>query len=490
MRNMRGAFAVCLYWAAMGVAYGEPIAVTTVADKPQLDGILLEWGAPEPIAIIAGGDGVGVRGAFTSAEDHEAHVYLMWDADYIYLAVDVVDDVIDVGRVEPGKNEWKGPAGERKDMMFYYDHLKIFLRGPERPLGHNLWLSPAEGTPYVWGGMQRDKTSARVPVETGGAIRENLYTFEVAIPWTWLDFYPQPDMVLDALFLLPDSDVPGQEIRKKVRQNNKWIWWQGKVQLKGRPPGLKERPKEQVIEEEIARQGREIIVPKVKVAPEPEPEPEPERVVAAAKQVPAAVAGREVAVASSTVDAVGNAVVASAPQTASISTRSSRLNRNLLARDNQVPPAPAWVRALNDDRELSAAQIDSLYYRLTYMLKRLTADNINTRTDGLVMDIAEYAGTWRIQASGFLQKLLADAIADVGSADGRLQPKIAAAAAETGVDGDKAVRLLQVLCRQTLEIYTEGKVALSENLIDKARRRAKLTPEETRALLVALAHER
>ena len=254
---MRGVFAVGLCLWAMGIAKADPVAVVTVAAKPQLDGILVEWGAPERIAIVAGGDRVGVRGAFTSEKDHEADVYLMWDADYIYVAVAVVDDIVDVGRIAPGKNEWRGPSGERKDIMFYYDHLKIFLRGPERPLGHNIWFSPAEGVPYLWGGMQRGKTSERVPVEAGGVLRDGVYTFEVAIPWTWLNFYPQPDMVLDALFLLPDSDLPGQAIRKKVRKSNKWIWWQGKVQLVGRPPGLKEPIKERVLEQ-IAQQTREI----------------------------------------------------------------------------------------------------------------------------------------------------------------------------------------------------------------------------------------
>ena len=122
---MRGVLVVSLCLFAVGAVGGEPIAVATVASKPQLDGVLVEWGAPERIAVVAGGDRVGVRGAFTSDEDHEADVYLMWDADYIYVAVAVVDDIIDVARIEPGKNEWKGPSGQRKDRMFYYDHLKI-----------------------------------------------------------------------------------------------------------------------------------------------------------------------------------------------------------------------------------------------------------------------------------------------------------------------------------------------------------------------------
>ena len=240
----------------------EPVAVVPAASKPALDGILVEWGAPERIGLVPGGKRVGVRGAFTGAADHEADLYLMWDADCVYVAAAVVDDTVDAQQIPPDQSEWRGPSGERRDAMFYYDHLKIFLRGPKQPLGHTIWLSPADGAPYLWGGMQREQPTERVPVEAGGALREQLYTFEVGIPWSWLGFYPQPDMVLDALFLLPDSDQPAEELRDKVRQSNKWIWWQGKVQLKGRPPGLRQPPKAQVVAE-IAKKTREITVPKV-----------------------------------------------------------------------------------------------------------------------------------------------------------------------------------------------------------------------------------
>ena len=136
-------------------------------------------------------------------------------------------------------------------------------------------------------------------------------------------------------------------------------------------------------------------------------------------------------------------------------------------------------------RRCRRVKIDSLYYRLTHSLVRLTADRINARTDGIVMDIAEYAGTWRAQAQHFLQKLLAKTLADLEQ--GRLQSQIETAAAEVGVDGDKATRLVQSLCREALKIYAEGKVASSETLIDKARRRAKLSEEQAQELLAVLA---
>ena len=478
----RAAWAAWASLMVVEVVGAEPVAVVPVTSKPTLDGILVEWGAPERIGLVPGGERVGVRGAFTGSSDHEADLYLMWDADYVYVAAAVVDDTVDAQQIPPDKSEWRGPSGERKDAMFYYDHLKIFLRGPEQPLGHTIWLSPANGTPYLWGGMQRQKPTELVPVQAGGALRDQLYTFEVGIPWRWLGFYPQPDMVLDALFLLPDSDQPDEELRDKVRQSNKWIWWQGKVQLKGQPPGLRLLPKQEVIAE-IAEKTREITVPKVVQQKPDEAKVREARDSVVVEESP--VATREIS-AKAGISDTGTITAASssqeAVQTASVPTLRSRLNRSLLAKRH---PAPDWVRALNDDEGVSLGQIDSLYYRLTHSLARLTADRINARTDGIVMDIAEYAGTWRAQAQHFLQKLLAKTLADLEQ--GRLQDQIAGAAADVGVDGDQATRLVQSLCGEALKIYAEGKVASSETLIDKARRRAKLSEEQAQELLAVLA---
>ena len=452
----------------------EPVAVIPAAPKPTLDGILIEWGAPERIGLVPGGERVGVRGAFTGAADHEADLYLMWDADCVYVAAAVVDDTVDAQQIPPDQSEWHGPSGERRDAMFYYDHLKIFLRGPKQPLGHTIWLSPADGAPYLWGGRQREQPTERVPVEAGGALRDQLYTFEVGIPWRWLGFYPQPDMVLDALFLLPDSDQPAEELRNKVRQSNKWIWWQGKVQLKGRSPGLRQPPKAQVVAE-IAKKTREITVPKVTRAEQEQKKErdEPDSVATGERRV----AQREIP-AEADSGGSGNATAQEAVPTASVSVLRSRL----LAKRKS---APDWVRVLNDDEGVSLGQVDSLYYRLTHSLGHLSADRINARTDGLVMDMAEYAGTWRAQARHFLQKLLAQTLTDL--AQGRLHPPIVGAAAEVGVDGDKAVRLVEVLCREALKIYTEDKVANSATLIDRARRRAKLSAAQAHDLLAVLA---
>ena len=72
----RAAWAAWASLMAVGAGGAEPVAVVPVGYKPTLDGILVEWGAPERIGLVPGGERVGVRGAFTGSADHEADLYL------------------------------------------------------------------------------------------------------------------------------------------------------------------------------------------------------------------------------------------------------------------------------------------------------------------------------------------------------------------------------------------------------------------------------
>ena len=69
----------------------------------------------------------------------------MWDADFLYFAVAACDDSVDVGRVVPHERVWHGSAGARKNRMFYYDHLKLFVRAQSAALGHRVWIAPKSG---------------------------------------------------------------------------------------------------------------------------------------------------------------------------------------------------------------------------------------------------------------------------------------------------------------------------------------------------------
>ncbi|MFT5089394.1 MAG: hypothetical protein ACI906_000669 [Candidatus Latescibacterota bacterium] len=470
----------------LAFAYDVPVT----SDGPIIDGALGEWGWAPGIDISPAGDGVGLRGAFEGDSDHWADVYLMWDADSLYIAVSVIDNVLDVEHIDAGDNEWKGFAGERKDKMFYFDHLKVFLRGPEQPLGFNLWVAPElEGAKaYAWGGQQRGAVSDTLPLRVASMVKGNTYSYELALPWTWLRLYPEPDMELDALFLLPDSDLPGLKLSKKVVQSNKWIWWKGKVVLRGKPPGLK-KPPEPEIAKKIAEHQRQIIVPKVKVnkpavaAPLTEQEGEQGDVVSASNAVQNA---NVVETPAEGEAAAGGEVVESAPR-APADLR-ARLSRQRLAR-TQALGAPAWVRQLDTDGDLSTRQIDSLYYRLGETLQRLSQENISSRSDGLIMDMAEYAGTWRAQAKVFVVDLLQATLADLDVEAGRVRPAAARAALATKIEEKKVVTFVRGLCAESLKVYGGNKVVATGDLVEKARRKARLSREEMQRLLQALVNE-
>ena len=76
-----------------------------------------------------------------------------------------------------------------------------------------------DGAVHAWGGQRRGDAYSGATTGYGFAIpRTCLQLYEMALPWTWLRLYPKPDMVLDALFLFPDSDLPDLELRKKIAE--------------------------------------------------------------------------------------------------------------------------------------------------------------------------------------------------------------------------------------------------------------------------------
>ena len=114
----RAAWAAWVSLMAVEVVGAEPVAVVPVAPKPTLDGILVEWGAPERIGLVPRGERVGVRGAFTGSSDHEADLYLMWDADYVYVAAAVVDDTVDAQQIPLTKANGAAHPGSARTRCF------------------------------------------------------------------------------------------------------------------------------------------------------------------------------------------------------------------------------------------------------------------------------------------------------------------------------------------------------------------------------------
>ena len=119
--------------------------VATVDWSIAVDGDLNEWGPADCISMDPAGERVGQRGVFTGWPEHEADVCTSWDAANLYVAVAVTDDALDAARVPPERRKVRA-RGSEKNAMFYYDHLKVFVRGPGKDTGLNIWVSPLPGT--------------------------------------------------------------------------------------------------------------------------------------------------------------------------------------------------------------------------------------------------------------------------------------------------------------------------------------------------------
>ncbi len=473
-----------------------------------LDGDLREWGEAAWIPVEPAADGVGLRGVFPDALDHEAVVLVQWDARYLYVAAAVHDDTLDAGWIPPGRREWHGPSGERKDRMFYYDHMKLFVREPGADAGYNLWFAPPAGDgpegggsrPYWWGGRQRRLPAERPPVEVAGRTRGRARTFEVALPWTWLDAYPQPGDEFDALFLFVDSDQPGQPVGGKIRSGRgRWIWWQGHLVLKGRPEGLRPRPEpEQKVKDRTVRVAKAA------------PDARLQRAIERSRRADAAAADSPPAAPASTTSSTGPptepspgiaAATAPAPGAPAAAASSgdgtvasaggqdrgqgslrARLNRQLLAR-RAATRAPDWFRRLERDGRLSEAQVDSYCIVLRRHLRRIVVDKLSVRVDIFVVDMADAAGGGRIQARRFLVDLLKhleeredeSALAWYARAAGRLD-------LEAGAVGLFA----RALSARGRRLFEERRTATSEELLRGAAREAELSRPQARQLLAAL----
>ena len=476
-----------------------------------LDGDLREWGEAAWIQVEPAADGVGLRGVFPDALDHEAVVLVQWDARYLYVAAAVHDDTLDAGWIPPGRREWHGPSGERKDRMFYYDHMKLFVREPGADAGYNLWFAPPSGDdpegggsrPYWWGGRQRRLPVERPPVEVAGRTRGRARTFEVALPWTWLDAYPQPGDEFDALFLFVDSDRPETPVGGKIRSGRgRWIWWQGHLVLKGRPEGLRPRPEpeqevgdrtvrvaeaapdarlQRAIERsrraDAAAAGTEETAP-APTTPSTGSPAEPSPGVAAAPSPGAPAPGAPAATASTG----GGSVISSTGQDRGQGSLRARLNRQLLAR-RAASRAPDWIRRLERDSRLSEAQVDSYYIVLRRHLRRIVVDKLSVRVDIFVVDMADAAGGGRIQARRFLVDLLKHL---EGRQDEKALAWYARTAGRLDLEAGAVSLFARALSARGRRLFEERRAATSEDLLRGAGREAGLSRPQARQLLGAL----
>lgn len=481
----------------------EAVEVPTAIHPVTLDGDLREWGAAAWIPIAPAGDGVGLRGVFQGPEDHDADVLVQWDAQFLYLAAAVTDDTLDVGRVAPDAREWQGSGGQRKDRVFYFDHMKVFVREPGANAGYNLWFAPPEqgsAEPYWWGGRQRQAERVHPPIRLASLVRDNTRTFEMAIPWNWMEAFPQTGDALDAMFLFTDSDMPRLDVAVKIaRKQDRWIWWQGKLELIGEPEGLLPRPAPEPPKR--ARPVVEAVKPLDSRVTDAIARSRETAMAAARAEsvVTSQAAALAVQQAGPSADAPATGTSAGAPQASSSdqepasggseasvaepqsSTGSlrARLNRRLLARRTGVQ-APDHLQSLERDPDLASAQIDTFYAVLRRQISRIVRERITSRVDFFVVDMASAASCRRDQSRKYLVDLLGTV--DAGEAD----DWVTAAATAAQVEEAQALAFVTDVARRVAEIFAERGITTSAELIKRGRKESGLDEDQAYALIGAL----
>ena len=434
----------------------------------EIDGYLNEWGGALPITLLPGSAEVGVRGAFAGFEDHEADVLAHWDAEFLYLAVAVTDDVVDTARIPPSHQVWNGPDGSRKDRMFYHDHLKIFVRESAANLGNNLWITPklADGAPYAWGHRQRSPADEQLPITLAGELVDGVYTFEVALPWSWLEITPSSGTLLKSRILLVDADLPGVPIEDKiVREAEKWIWWTGVFQLTGELP-RDEAAAAAAIAEERRQQQAALIEEQMRLAAAARAQAEAESLAAVrqAERDSAAVQHeREWKERHERMQARPEPAVAPQP----------------------VGP-PQWLLAIPRPPELTDAQVHAYLRFLQSDGLRLIRKRISSRTDYAIVDMASGGSSQRSVARTFLLEMLAAIERDLSEPGGWAQPPVVSAARRAGMAAESSLIVVREIVAHVRKGLEKGKTPTTGDTIERAAKKAGVTSDHAHILLDSL----
>jgi hypothetical protein len=165
-----------------------------------------------------------------------------------------------------------------------------------------------------------------------------------------------------------------------------------------------------------------------------------------------------------------------------------RLQRKLLL-GSHLGVTPDWVYEKTQETKLRRSQIDSLYYRLRENLRRIMKENINSRSDGIIIDLADYSGIWRSEARGFVLILLEDVLQYMPEQDSRFQSILRDWAVTYEIEISKLEKFIEEICMITIKAYQKGKVVVSNDLIEKARRKSGLSERQGK-LLVSLIADR
>ncbi len=184
---------------------GSPVHALRLAAPPVVNGDVSEWGA-----LTEASDQIVYKPANWSGTGDTSGTYkLAWDADFLYLAVSVVDDHL--------------IQTQRGDLIFKGDSVELLL---DRDLGgdfadlklsaddYQLGLSPGDLTThdppsqaYLW--YPRDRAGEPAGVTVAAQAASNGYQLEAAVPWTLFGIAPAGGDRFGFALSISDNDNSG-----------------------------------------------------------------------------------------------------------------------------------------------------------------------------------------------------------------------------------------------------------------------------------------
>jgi len=160
--------------------------------------------------------GKGSRG---SEDDLNASYYVGWDANFLYIAVKVRDDVY-VQQAQ-GANIYKGDSIEiLLDTNLDNDLTSDVLSGDDYQVGISAGRpSIADANPEVYRWFPAGKAGS-VSGATVVALQESgVYRVEAAIPWSVFGVTPAKGMRLGFAISVSDNDLPGEQVQQSMVSN-------------------------------------------------------------------------------------------------------------------------------------------------------------------------------------------------------------------------------------------------------------------------------
>lgn len=189
-----------------------------LASPPTIDGDLLEWAA---IPSVESAFRVYNAADWDGSDDVQAFWRLGWDAAYLYVAVEVVDDLH--VQTQTGNQIFRGDS---VDMQIDTDRPTDFAPHLS-PDDFQFILSPGDFGALPPSAFRfQGRENGQIADAPGGhhvilAARPSAtgYTIEAAIPWSDLNVTPTAGLIMGLALNVNDNDRPGQAVQEVMKSH-------------------------------------------------------------------------------------------------------------------------------------------------------------------------------------------------------------------------------------------------------------------------------